>query len=76
MKADKPSVETLATVNELLKGASTIGAYALGMICAEAWRCGEQPTRALLEAVVVCPSIEQAQELISTFLELLAETET
>ncbi|MGH9665556.1 MAG: hypothetical protein ACRD9L_14115 [Bryobacteraceae bacterium] len=64
--AIEPSAETLKAVNELLKGASTIGAYTLGMVCYEAWTRGVQPPRAILEIAAQSPSLEYAQDLITT----------
>lgn len=65
--------KTLPAVNELLPGASPMGSYCLGLICALAWEDRAQPPRSLLDMAARCDSIEQAAALWQEF-HVLRET--
>lgn len=44
LQRHEPSQDTLDILNALLVTCSCIGAYALGIVCADAWALGEEPT--------------------------------
>lgn len=60
----------LKTVNELLDGAPVMGAYCMGLSCALIFSNDPQdyPTRALLEKLRACTSVQQGSRLMWLWL--------
>lgn len=59
--------KTLPVVNELLPGATPIGAYCLGAICTLAWRDYVELPRHVLELAAKCSAIPAVDELYREF---------
>jgi len=63
----------LDTINEMMQGASPVGAYCLGMATSSALREGWLLTRDQTTRLVQCDSVEEAEALL---LSIAAETKT
>jgi len=67
-----PTEETLAMVNELLRGATPMSAYAMGLATTSAAQANIDPPRQLLLAARGCTSVEEAIESIESWITLYA----